>query len=43
LSFGLIGLLYYQGTDPVLAGIARHAIDEALAAHEHGAFARVAR
>ena len=37
LSFGLIGLPYYQSTNPVLAGIARHAIDEALAAPQHGA------
>ncbi len=31
LSFGLIALPYYQDTNPVLAGIARRAIDEALA------------
>jgi aminoglycoside phosphotransferase (APT) family kinase protein len=31
LSFGLIALPYYQNTNPVLAGIARRAIDEALA------------
>ncbi len=35
LSFGLIALPYYQISNPVLAGIARHAIDEALADHEH--------
>ena len=33
LSFGLIALPYYHSTNPVLAGIARHAIDEALADH----------
>jgi aminoglycoside phosphotransferase (APT) family kinase protein len=33
LSFGLIALPYYRSTNPVLAGIARHAIDEALADH----------
>ena len=34
LSFGLIALPYYQRTNPVLAGIARHAIDAALADQE---------
>jgi aminoglycoside phosphotransferase (APT) family kinase protein len=34
LSFGLIALPYYRRTNPVLAGIGRHAIDEALADHE---------
>ena len=34
LSFGLIALPYYQITNPVLAGIARHTIDEALADHK---------
>jgi len=33
LSVGLIALPYYQRTNPVLAGIARRAIDEALADH----------
>ena len=33
LSFGLIALPYYQTTNPVLAGIARHAINEALGEH----------
>ncbi len=33
LSFGLIALPYYRNTNPVLSGIARHAIDEALADH----------
>jgi len=33
LSVGLIALPYYQSTNPVLAGIARRAIDEALADH----------
>jgi aminoglycoside phosphotransferase (APT) family kinase protein len=37
LSFGLIALPYYQTTNPVLAGIARHAIAEVLADHQHGA------
>jgi aminoglycoside phosphotransferase (APT) family kinase protein len=37
LSFGLIALPYYQSTNAVLAGIARHAIDEAVADHKHGA------
>jgi aminoglycoside phosphotransferase (APT) family kinase protein len=36
LSFGLIALPYYQRTNLVLAGIARHAIDEVLADHQHG-------
>lgn len=35
LSFGLIALPYYQSTNPVLAGIARHAITEALADNQH--------
>jgi len=34
LSVGLIALPYYQSTNPVLSGIARYAIDEALADHE---------
>jgi aminoglycoside phosphotransferase (APT) family kinase protein len=33
LSFGLIALPYYQSTNPVLAGIARRAIDQVLADH----------
>jgi aminoglycoside phosphotransferase (APT) family kinase protein len=33
LSVGLIALPYYQSTNPVLAGIAQRAIDEALADH----------
>lgn len=33
LSFGLIALPYYQTTNPVLAGIARHAINEVLGEH----------
>ncbi len=33
LSVGLIALPYYQSTNPVLAGIARRAIDEVLADH----------
>lgn len=33
LSFGLIALPYYEDTNPVLAGIARHAIAEVLADH----------
>jgi aminoglycoside phosphotransferase (APT) family kinase protein len=37
LSFGLIALPYYQSTNPVLSGIARYAIDEALADHERAA------
>lgn len=36
LSFGLIALPYYQTTNPVLAGIARHAIAEVLADFEAG-------
>jgi aminoglycoside phosphotransferase (APT) family kinase protein len=35
LSVGLIALPYYQSTNPVLAGIARRAIDEVLADYEH--------
>jgi aminoglycoside phosphotransferase (APT) family kinase protein len=31
LSVGLIALPYYQNTNPILAGIARHAIEETLA------------
>ena len=34
LSVGLIALPYYETTNPVFAGIARHAIDEALADQE---------
>jgi len=37
LSVGLIALPYYQSTNPVLAGIARYAIAEALADHEDAA------
>jgi aminoglycoside phosphotransferase (APT) family kinase protein len=37
LSVGLIALPYYQSTNPVLAGIARRAIDEVLADYEHAA------
>jgi len=37
LSVGLIALPYYQSTNPVLADISRHAIDEALADHERAA------
>jgi aminoglycoside phosphotransferase (APT) family kinase protein len=37
LSVGLIALPYYQSTNPVLAAIARHAIDEALADYKHAA------
>lgn len=33
LSVGLIALPYYQSTNPVLAGIARHAVAEVLADH----------
>ena len=36
LSFGLITLPYYQSTNPVLAGLYRYAIDEALADHSAG-------
>lgn len=35
LSVGLIALPYYQNTNPDLAGIARRAIAEVLADHEH--------
>lgn len=35
LSVGLIALPYYQSTNPVLAGLARRAIDEVLADYEH--------
>jgi hypothetical protein len=31
LSFGLIALPYYRDSNPVLAGIARRAVDEVLA------------
>jgi aminoglycoside phosphotransferase (APT) family kinase protein len=37
LSIGLIALPYYQSTNPVLAGIARRAIDEVLADQKHAA------
>ena len=37
LSVGLIALPYYQNTNPVLAGIARRAIDEALADQQRAA------
>jgi aminoglycoside phosphotransferase (APT) family kinase protein len=36
LSLGLMALPYYQSTNPVLAGIARRAINEVLADHKHG-------
>lgn len=36
LSFGLIALPYYQTTNPVLARIAKHAIDEVIADHKQG-------
>jgi aminoglycoside phosphotransferase (APT) family kinase protein len=36
LSFGLIALPYYQRTNPLLAGIARYAVDEVLADQEEG-------
>lgn len=36
LSVGLIALPYYQTSNPVLAGIARSAIDEVLADHKGG-------
>ena len=35
LSFGLIALPYYQSSNPDLAGIARHTIDEVLGDYEH--------
>ena len=38
LSFGLIALPYYQATNPVLAGTARHAINEALADYKDVTF-----
>jgi aminoglycoside phosphotransferase (APT) family kinase protein len=37
LYFGVLALPYYQYTNPVLAGIARHAIDQVLTDHAHGA------
>lgn len=37
LSVGLIALPYYQSTNPILAGIARCAIDETLADQRHAA------
>ena len=37
LSVGLIALPYYQSSNPILAGIARHAIEEVLADHEANA------
>ncbi len=37
LSVGLIAPPYYQSTNPVLADIARHTIDEVLADHQHAA------
>lgn len=36
LSVGLIALPYYEKSNPVLAGIARHAITEAVADHRNG-------
>jgi aminoglycoside phosphotransferase (APT) family kinase protein len=36
LSVGLIALPYYQRSNPVLAGISRHAIQEVLADHKQG-------
>ena len=41
LSFGLIALPYYQISNPILAGIARRAIDEVLADHRDVAFCDV--
>jgi aminoglycoside phosphotransferase (APT) family kinase protein len=38
LSVGLIVLPYYQSTNPVLAGIARYAIDEVLVDHQQAAW-----
>ena len=38
LSFGLIALPYYQATNPVLAGTARRAINEALADYKDVTF-----
>ncbi|MDA1191815.1 MAG: aminoglycoside phosphotransferase family protein [Candidatus Poribacteria bacterium] len=35
LSFGLIALPYYHVTNPILAGIARHAIKQVLSDHQH--------
>jgi aminoglycoside phosphotransferase (APT) family kinase protein len=40
LWFGLIALPYYQSTNPVLAGIARRAIEEVLADHRTAANAQ---
>ena len=40
LWFGLIALPYYQSTNPVLAGIARRAIEEVLADHRAAANAQ---
>jgi aminoglycoside phosphotransferase (APT) family kinase protein len=37
LSFGLIALPYYEHTNPVFAGIARHAVAEALSDYHRGA------
>jgi aminoglycoside phosphotransferase (APT) family kinase protein len=37
LSVGLIALPYYQRSNPILAGISRHAIEEVLADHKHNA------
>lgn len=37
LFVGLIALPYYQNTNPILAGIARRAIDEVLADQQHTA------
>jgi len=37
LSVGLIALPYYQSTNPVLAGMSRHAISEVLADHKRSA------
>jgi aminoglycoside phosphotransferase (APT) family kinase protein len=36
LSVALIALPYYKDTNPVLAGIARRAIDQVLADYENG-------
>jgi len=37
LAWGLIAFAYYQNTNRVLAGMSRHAIDEVLTDHGHGA------
>jgi aminoglycoside phosphotransferase (APT) family kinase protein len=41
LSVAFLHIPYYKNTNPVLAGIPRHAIDEVVADHQHGSMPSV--